>query len=57
MLLQEIGILLQIVPPILNMSRKLQQDADFLKQHPWTQLLPVLPKAEQVWDGQELSAR
>lgn len=39
------------------MSRKLQQDADFLKQHPWTQLLPVLPKAEQVWDGQELSAR
>ena len=51
------GDIKQIVPPILNMSRKLQQDADFLKQHPWTQLLPVLPKAEQVWDGQELSAR
>ena len=51
------GDIKQIVPPILNMSRKLQQDADFLKQHPWTQLLPVLPKAEQVWNGQELSAR
>ena len=51
------GDIKQIVPPILNMSRKLQQDADFLQQHPWTRLLPVLPKAEQVWDGQELSAR
>ena len=51
------GDIKQIVPPILNMSRKLQQDADSLKQHPWTQLLPALPKAAQVWDGQELSAR
>lgn len=51
------GDIKQIVPPILNMSRKLQQDADFLQQHPWTRLLPVLPKAEQVWDGQERIAR
>ena len=47
------GDIKQIVPPILEMSRKLQQDADFLQQNPWTKLLPVLPKADQVWDGQE----
>ncbi len=47
------GDIRQIVPPILEMSRKLQQDADFLQKNPWTKLLPVLPAAEQVWDGQE----
>lgn len=45
------GDIRQIVPPIKEMSRKLQQDADFLQQHPWTKLLPVLPKADQIWDG------
>ena len=47
------GDIKQIVPPILEMSRKLQQDADFLQKNPWTRLLPVLPKADQVWEGQE----
>ena len=47
------GDITKIVPPILELSRKLQQDADFLQKNPWTKLLPVLPKADQVWDGQE----
>ena len=42
----------ETVPPILEMSRKLQQDPEFLKKNPWTKLLPTLPKADQVWDGQ-----
>lgn len=42
----------ETVPPILEMSRKLQQDPEFLKKNPWTKLLPTLPKAEQVWNGQ-----
>ncbi len=42
-----------LVPPIKELSRKLQQDAEFLQQHPWTKLLPVLPKAEMVWEGQK----
>ena len=41
------------VPPIRELSRKLQQDPDFLAKHVWTKLLPVLPKAELVWDGQK----
>lgn len=43
----------QSVPPIKEMSRKLQQDPEFLQQHPWTKMLPTLPKADQVWDGQK----
>ena len=42
----------EVVPPILELSRKLQQDGEFLQKNPWTKLLPVLPKADQVWDGQ-----
>lgn len=41
----------EVVPPILNHSRKLQQDPAHLETHPWLKLLPVLPKADQVWDG------
>ncbi len=48
-----VGDIKTIVPPIKELSRKLQQDAEFLQQHPWTKLLPVLPPAEQVWDGQK----
>lgn len=47
------GNIEEIVPPILDMSRKLQQDPEFLQKNPWTKLLPALPKADQVWDGQE----
>ncbi len=47
------GDIKTIVPPIKELSRKLQQDAEFLQQHPWTKLLPVLPEADLVWDGQK----
>lgn len=45
------GDIKQIVPPILKMSRKLQQDPEYLKTNPWFAYLKPLPKAEQVWDG------
>ena len=45
------GDITKIVPPILTMSRKLQQDPEFLKTHPWLSLLKPLPPAELVWDG------
>ena len=52
------GDIKDIVPPILEFSRKMQQDPAVLQTNPWLKLLPVLPKAEQVWDGQEqVSAR
>ncbi|WCB46216.1 ammonia-forming cytochrome c nitrite reductase subunit c552 [Nitratidesulfovibrio vulgaris] len=47
------GDIKTIVPPILKMNRKLQQDPEFMKTHKWFQYLPVLPKADQVWDGQK----
>lgn len=43
----------ELVPPILNLSRKLQQDREFLDKNPWTRILPTLPEAPQVWFGQE----
>ena len=52
------GDIKEIVPPILEFSRKMQQDPVVLQTNPWLKLLPVLPKAEQVWVGQEkVSAR
>lgn len=45
------GDIKTIVPPILKMSRKLQQDPEFLTTHPWFKYLKPLPKADQVWDG------
>lgn len=47
------GDIKALVPPIKTMSRKLQQDPEYLNTHPWLKLLPVLPKADQVWDGQK----
>lgn len=47
------GNIRDIVPPILTHSRKLQQDPAHLQTNPWLKLLPVLPPAEQVWDGQK----
>lgn len=47
------GDIKQIVPPILRHSRKLQQDPEHLKTHKWFEYLPVLPKADLVWDGQK----
>ena len=43
----------QIVPPILKHSRKLQQDPEHMKTHEWFKYIPVLPAANQVWDGQK----
>jgi len=45
------GDITKIVPPILTMSRKLQQDPEYLKSHPWLNLLKPFPKADQVWEG------
>ncbi len=42
-----------LVPPILEMSRKLQQDPEYLKTHKWLELLKPLPKADLVWEGTE----
>ncbi len=42
-----------VVPPILNLSRKLQQDRAFLDKGNWTKILPTLPEAPQVWFGQD----
>ena len=47
------GDIKSIVPPILEFSRKMQQDPAVLESNPWLKLLPVLPKADKVWDGQE----
>ncbi len=46
------GDVKDIVPPILEHSRKLQQSQEHLNSNPWLKLLPVLPPAEKVWDGQ-----
>ncbi len=40
-----------LVPPILEMSRKLQQDPEYLKSHKWLDLLKPLPEAQLVWEG------
>ncbi|MEG2004624.1 MAG: ammonia-forming cytochrome c nitrite reductase subunit c552 [Bilophila sp.] len=45
------GDIKQIVPPILTMSRKLQQDPAYLQTHPWLKYLKTLPKADRVWEG------
>ncbi len=45
------GDIKTLVPPIRKMSRKLQQDPEYLMTHPWLRYLKPLPKAEQLWDG------
>jgi nitrite reductase (cytochrome c-552) len=47
------GDIRKIVPPILNHSRKLQQDPEHMKSHKWFEYIPLLPKSDQVWDGQK----
>jgi nitrite reductase (cytochrome c-552) len=44
------GDIKEIVPPILEHSRKLQQCPDHLGSHPWLGYLPQLPEADLVWD-------
>ncbi len=45
------GDIITLVPPIKEHSRKLQQDPEHLKSHKWLTYLPLLPKADPVWDG------
>ncbi len=47
------GDIKTVVPPILNMSRKLQQDEAYLQTHTWLTYLKPLPKADLVWDVQK----
>jgi nitrite reductase (cytochrome c-552) len=42
-----------MVPPIREHSRKLQQSQEHLDSHVWLQYLPLLPEAELVWHGTE----
>ena len=44
------GDIKEIVPPIKEHSRKLQQDREHLDSHPWLGYLPLLPEADLVWD-------
>ncbi|WP_027389767.1 ammonia-forming cytochrome c nitrite reductase subunit c552 [Chrysiogenes arsenatis] len=44
------GPIEKIVPPIMEHSRKLQQDQKHLDSHVWLKYLPVLPQADLVWD-------
>lgn len=44
------GDIKEIVPPIMEHSRKLQQSEEHLKSHEWLEYLPVLPKADPIWD-------
>ena len=43
----------ELVPPIREHSRKLQQSQEHLDSHVWLQYLPLLPEADLVWDGNE----
>jgi nitrite reductase (cytochrome c-552) len=41
----------ELVPPIMEHSRKLQQSQEHLDSHVWLRYLEKLPEAELVWDG------
>jgi len=43
----------ELVPPIMEHSRKLQQSQAHLDSHPWLGYLPLLPEADLVWNGYE----
>jgi nitrite reductase (cytochrome c-552) len=43
----------ELVPPIREHSRKLQQSQEHLDSHVWLQYLPLLPEAELVWHGNQ----
>ncbi|MFU8895483.1 MAG: ammonia-forming cytochrome c nitrite reductase subunit c552 [Gammaproteobacteria bacterium] len=43
----------ELVPPIREHSRKLQQSQEHLDSHPWLQYLPLLPEAELIWHGNQ----
>jgi nitrite reductase (cytochrome c-552) len=41
----------ELVPPIREHSRKLQQSQAHLDSHPWLKYLPLMPEAELIWHG------
>lgn len=41
----------ELVPPIREHSRKLQQSQEHLDSHVWLQYLPLFPEADLIWDG------
>ncbi len=43
-----------LVPPIVEHSRKLQQDPNHLRSHVWLNLLSPLPKGDLYWHGTEV---
>ncbi|MFO7577060.1 MAG: ammonia-forming cytochrome c nitrite reductase subunit c552 [Pelovirga sp.] len=43
----------ELVPPIMEHSRKLQQSQAHLDSHPWLGYLPLLPEADLIWNGYE----
>ncbi len=47
-----VGDIKTLVPPILEFSRVLQMDPEFMKTHLWLKYLPVTPKAARVWELQ-----
>jgi nitrite reductase (cytochrome c-552) len=47
------GDIKQLVPPIKEHSRKLQQSAEHLASHKWLSYLPKFPEADKVWEGQK----
>ncbi len=44
------GDIKDLVPPILEHSRKLQQDAEHLASHKWLSYLPQFPEADLIWN-------
>ncbi len=44
------GNIKDIVPPILNHSRKLQQSAEHLASHKWLSYLPQFPESDLIWN-------
>ena len=44
------GNIKEIVPPIMEHSRLLQQNEAHLKSHIWLQYLPLLPQTGKIWD-------
>lgn len=43
----------ELVPPIRQHSRKLQQSQEHLDSHVWLRYLPLLPEAELIWYGNQ----
>ncbi|MDW7675030.1 MAG: ammonia-forming cytochrome c nitrite reductase subunit c552 [Bacillota bacterium] len=45
------GDIKEIVPPIMEHSRELQQSEAHLNSHKWLKYLPLFPQAAKVWEG------